>query len=276
MKYFWNTVENYLLQSYKKKISVESSRQIYTANFLSSKKIKSVLDLGCSDGSLLQLLEKKSNINNLYGCDISSLFDKFLKNNNNKKIKLFKQNLNKSFKIKKRFDAITALSVFPYLKNWKKLLQALVKKNLTKNGLVIFSFPNALFDLYSSNALTLEFFKKYLFDKKLVKQRELKILNKIYSKKIKFEKNSAYSSKELIFKREILFEVIQYCKKLSLEPIDIKYFNYHPLVPFLLNSKKFLYRKKNSVSWEDLFTHSTFLCVMKKKSKVYPSFCNFY
>jgi ubiquinone/menaquinone biosynthesis C-methylase UbiE len=100
------------------------------------------LDIGCNDGYLLNLVQKKTQSNYIYGLDASN-FQIYQSKRKYKKINFFcnyGENASKIFK-KHYFDIITLNNVFNHSSKPLLLLKE-IKKILSKNGTIVIEVPN--------------------------------------------------------------------------------------------------------------------------------------
>ena len=119
--------------------------------FIKSLKPKSILDIGCEDGRLLNIYHKylKTKIN--YGIDLSDIAIKKGKNKY-KKIKLLKLSSLKIDKIKVKFDIIIC-GFFLYLLDREEVFKQfdLIYKKLNNNGYLIINDFDPLFNHTNKN-----------------------------------------------------------------------------------------------------------------------------
>jgi ubiquinone/menaquinone biosynthesis C-methylase UbiE len=139
-------------------------------------KNKNCLDFGCGNGvTLIELLEKGSYC---LGLDISKQMIGLAKNVLKKKgfdpglVSVGGVNQMKKF-VSESFDVITSFNVLAYL-NDKEIDQFYREtyRLLKKGGQLVVTHSNELFDMYSLNSYTIEFFAKYFYDgdKKAIKK----------------------------------------------------------------------------------------------------------
>jgi ubiquinone/menaquinone biosynthesis C-methylase UbiE len=110
-----------------------------------SKKLKNnikVLDIGCNDGYLLNLIQKKTKSDFIYGLDASP-FQVSQSKKKYKKINFFSGYGESSSKIFKKnyFDIITFNNVFNHSSKPILFLKE-IKKILSKNGIIVIEVPN--------------------------------------------------------------------------------------------------------------------------------------
>jgi len=115
-----------------------------------------ILDVGCFDGKILKILEK-SGYKNLYGLDFSDISNKsFIGSKIYFKYYDIEQD---KIPFNNKFDAIIYSDVLEHLFSPEKTLSD-IKSNLTKNGKIFFSVPNASWFL---NGVLLSFFPSKLY-----------------------------------------------------------------------------------------------------------------
>ena len=159
---------------------IKSHRMSYILEQIDERKIKDlkILDVGCGGGiicePLARLGAKVTGIdfapNNINAAKIYSKKNKL-------KIKYFYKDIEKS-KIDEKFDLILMFEVLEHLDNWKKTIKN-IKKNLNKDGIIIFSTinRNLLSKLFAINIAEnfLHWIPKGTHDyNKLIKPEELK------------------------------------------------------------------------------------------------------
>ena len=119
--------------------------------FIKSLKPKSILDIGCEDGRVLNIYQKylKTKIN--YGIDLSDIAIKEGKNKH-KEFKLLKLSSLKIDKIKVKFDIIIC-SFFLYLLDREEIFKQfdLIYKKLNNNGYLIINDFDPLFNHTNKN-----------------------------------------------------------------------------------------------------------------------------
>ncbi len=99
---------------------------------------KKVLDVGCNTG----YLKKLSAANEFYGLDFNKKYLKVAKANGYEETYFSNLNQDTPPKISEKFDVLVFADVLEHLLDPSKVLRFFLKKNLTKNGLVIISLPN--------------------------------------------------------------------------------------------------------------------------------------
>lgn len=99
---------------------------------------KKVLDLGCRDGQISQLIAKNNNV--VYGIEIAN---EMVKKCNKKGIKVFDIDLNSNWQesIEKKFDIVLAGEIIEHIFDTDKFLQN-IYKILKSDGFLVLSTPN--------------------------------------------------------------------------------------------------------------------------------------
>ncbi len=274
---YWQKNFNNLLEMNNQKGSPEYLRNKYILNFIKKNKIKSYHDIGCGSGELVRKVDKQKIVKKITGSDyyINELDLKTLKNT---KIKYYKQDINKIPKLYKfpKVDLCTAMSVLPYIKSYKKFFKYCLKKYLKKKKYFIFSFPNELFDIYTLNKYTKNFYIKYLIQSKKLNKKEHLILSKFLDNKFSKEINlkntkiSGYIDKKLkYFHRVNYFSISKFLKDNGYEIIDVNFLNHHEFpTSFGVNIKKKNKKQKiinlnKNNGWTGLFTCSTIMITIR-------------
>ena len=98
-------------------------------------KNKTVLDIGCNDGSLLDIFKKKGAVT--FGIEPTNAYLEAKKKGHKVYNKYFNQNLSKILKKRlKKIDIITFTNVFAHIENFKDLIESL-KKLISKETLIV-------------------------------------------------------------------------------------------------------------------------------------------
>ena len=122
----------------------------FVSKLLKKYKVKSVLELGCGSGLYLFPLKKLGF--KIDGLDISKEM-LYLARKQDKKIKLYQEDMSK-FKINKKYDSIICLnSSLVLLPNFKLIEKTLRNcyKHLNKNGILLLDLPNHYKEIKESN-----------------------------------------------------------------------------------------------------------------------------
>lgn len=161
----------------------------------------------------------------------------------------------------KKFDIITSVGVFPHIINDKGALRNM-KKILNENGLVLLQFKNDLFNLFTLNAYSEDFFKRLIDYRSLPKSLK-KDIDIFYKQKLSAQSiNSQFGilskfHNPLTIKNE-LFEPTGFTVK------NIHFFHYHRLPPiFQVNHNK-IFRKlgdemESPNDWKGYLMASSFI-----------------
>ena len=274
---YWEKNFDNLLQMNKKKGSPEYLRNEYVLNFIKKNKIRSFHDIGCGTGELVRKVDKQKIVKKIIASDFY-IDELRLKTSRNKNIKYYNQNISNSPKLNKfsKVDLCTAMSVLPYIKSYKKFFKNYLNEYLKKKKYFIFSFPNELFDIYTLNTNTKDFYLKYLVQNKKFKKKEyLKLsqfLSSKFDKKINLnnKKISGYKDKQIKhFHRINYFLISKFLKDNGYEIIDVNFLNHHefPTSFDLYNKNKFKKKKIINLNekngWSGLFTCSTIMITIR-------------
>ena len=128
--------------TYKKFYSYE--RLIFCIKEIEKKKPNNILDLGCSIGQLIFLLNKNGYTGNYFGVDNDLNSIKIAKKNlgsQSKKINFKFSNL-ENFKTKKKFDLITIWGLLGYFDDYETILNKYIKMMEKKSSFSIFHVFN--------------------------------------------------------------------------------------------------------------------------------------
>ena len=135
-KQYLNKLDNLNISYYSKYIR-------FIKKYLPNKK-STFLDVGCGNGTVLNILSK-SNYKNIYGIDISKLFIKYARSKGIKKVYYYN---GKIFPFKDNFfDLVGSFNVLEHTENPEKFLKDQVAL-LKKGGHIITSCPNFLSVLF--------------------------------------------------------------------------------------------------------------------------------
>ena len=249
---------HFLNKQYRNKKTKIYERFFLVDKFIKQNGIKSVLDCGCSEGSLLINLRKNKKLQ-LFGCEINKLYtnQKKLKK---LKIEVFLDDATK-LKTKKKFDLILCFGVIQFEQNPIKIINNFYK-NLNKNGYLIISSQNPFFNFVTFNSIS----KRFLNSIKELNTYKLNKISKNFlnskdaldtlSYKPKFNHVEIFNPFTLasLFRRKI-----SYVKSI--------YYGYHnnPLVD--KGFGKYRYKKTNIPShqiWKKFFFSSGVLSVFKR------------
>jgi cyclopropane fatty-acyl-phospholipid synthase-like methyltransferase len=127
-----------------------------------------MLDIGCGNGDFLNFVFLKKKIE-LFGLELDKKLFKFAKKNY-PNIEFINKDFNK-FKIKKKFDIITALSVASHFESIEKFLNKIKKISNTKSNIVI----TGIF-----NPNNIDVYLKYRFKKKIYQGHNQHNILRIY------------------------------------------------------------------------------------------------
>lgn len=133
-----NYYDNYIDFRLKNKIKLAQRKKMYEIDleYLNLyKKSGRLLDIGCSHGGFLKVLQKKYNS---FGIDIDSEAIKIAKKNKNLKKKLFNFNLSEVKNKLGKFDIVILRGVIEHVENPKEYFKQ-IYKILNKNGIIFIS-----------------------------------------------------------------------------------------------------------------------------------------
>ncbi len=270
------------VKQHKKMYNKIDFKESYPANvkrleiflsLLKKYKPKKIVDAGCGSGMPLIKFKKKGY--NITGYDKAKNMVKLAKDN------LIKNNLSETlvrlgdFENPKHIndnsvDCILGMGTFYYSKKFIKTLRN-QRKKLKKNGRLIFSLRNKIFDISTLNDYSIKFYSQLYginkFETK-VKRKFLRLF-KGYSNRKKFNlKNMddynvfSKTHNPLTIEKEIL-------KKVGLKLNGIYFYHYHILPPVFENFNKLYFRKQsykieNPNDWRGFFIASGFVVDSQK------------
>ena len=241
-------------------------------NLLKKHKPKKILDAGCGAGMPLIAIKKKGF--NIFGYDkASSMVEeakKNLKNNNLPDNLIFYDDFENPKQIKNgSIDCILGMGAFFYAKNFEKTIKNQTKK-LKKNGRIIFSLRNRLFDVATLNHYTKIFLNEIYETKKLKKSWKKK-----YEKSFKgFSKKKDYKIKNI--DDEGVYSLVHNpltisneLNKIGLKCEGLYFYHFHPLPPIFESLDQLYFRKlswkmENPNDWKGFLLASGFVVDCKK------------
>ncbi len=242
-------------------------------NLIKKHKPKKIVDAGCGAG--VPLIDIKKRGFNIVGYDKAKNMILEAKENLKKnKLPLdlvFYDDFENPKKIKNNsVDCILGMGAFYYSKNVNKTLLN-QKKKLKKNGRLIFSLRNRLFDIVTLNNYTKKFLDELYELKYLKKEWKKKYddLTKNFSnrKKYKFKNIDETGVYNHIPHNPIT--ITEEMAKLGLAVEGIYFYHYHGLPPVFENFDEQYYRKvswkiENPLDWRGFFLASAFVVDCKK------------
>jgi SAM-dependent methyltransferase len=248
-------------------------REEIFVKLLKKHKPKKIIDAGCGAG--MPLIDIKKRGFNIIGYDKAKNMvleaKENLKNNKLSPNLVFYDDFENPKMIKNNsVDCILGMGAFYYAKNVNKTLLN-QKKKLKKNGRLIFSLRNRLFDIITLNNYTKKFLDEIYEVRSLKKtwRNKYKNLTQNFSdrKKYKFkniDESMVYNHiphNPLTIKNEMA--------KLGLSVEGIYFYHFHALPPVFENYDKDYYRKiswkiENPLDWRGFFLASAFIVDCKK------------
>jgi 2-polyprenyl-3-methyl-5-hydroxy-6-metoxy-1,4-benzoquinol methylase len=212
-------------------------RNFYVLNQAKKYKLKTLLDIGCGSGDLC--FEAAKFMNKSVGIDFSNNMIKIAnKNFKRKNLKFLNEDF-LEFKLKEKFEIISANGFIEYISinDIKKFLK--ISKNLlTKNGYLTFGTRNKLFNLFSLNKFSLNEYEKKKFGqfyKESIWLNNLSLKKFINLKSQNINKASSKQPKTGInvdVRHQFSpLQIIGLLKKENFKVIDFFPINYHPVPP---------------------------------------------
>jgi len=234
-------------------------RALIIRDFIKKNNIKSVLDVGCSTGSLIKFLKKRNKKTDFYGCDISPEVINRIKKDPTLVSKNFFIDDVLGLKTSKCFDLILCFGVIQFIPNPYKVINKL-SKNLNKNSYLIISSQNFFFTFVSFNQIAANFLKKVTN----LKNKKFLELSKYFIKT-----NNEHNVNHYFSPKNNNIEILNaLClpeyfngKNYEINYIYTDYYNYH--FKFLRTNKKDFTSQKNK--WKKFFFSSATLHFFQKK-----------
>ena len=240
---------------------------------LKKHKPKKIIDAGCGTGMPLIDIKKKGF--NIVGYDKAKNMV-FEAKQNLRKHKLstdliFDDDFENPKKIKNNsVDCILGMGAFYYSRNVNKTLLN-QKKKLKKNGRLIFSLRNRLFDIVTLNNYTKKFLNEIYEFKSLKKEwkNKYKSLTKNFSDRKKFKYKNIDEEGVYNHIPHNPLTISDQMAKLGLTVEGIYFYHFHAFPPVFENYDKIYFRKhswkiENPLDWRGFLLASTFIVDCKK------------
>ena len=240
---------------------------------LKKHKPKKIIDAGCGTGMPLIDIKKKGF--NIVGYDKAKNMVLEAKENLRKhKLSsdlIFYDDFENPKRIKNNsVDCILGMGAFYYSRNVNKTLLN-QKKKLKKNGRLIFSLRNRLFDIVTLNNYTKKFLDEIYEVKSLKKEwkNRYKSLTKNFSDRKKFKFKNIDEEGVYNHIPHNPLTISDQMAKLGLSVEGIYFYHFHALPPVFENYDKLYFRKlswkiENPLDWRGFLLASTFIVDCKK------------
>jgi len=244
-------------------------------DLLKKYKPKKIIDAGCGAGMPLIDIKKKGF--NIIGYDKSKNMvleaKENLKKNGLSPHLVFSDNFENPKNIKNNSaDCILGMGAFYYAKNVNKALLN-QKRKLKKNGRLIFSLRNRLFDIITLNNYTKKFLDEIYEVKYLKKEwkNKYKKLTKNFSDRKMFKFKNIDEAGVFNHIPHNPLTISDEMLKLGLSVEGIYFYHFHALPPVFENFDEHYYRKislqiENPLDWRGFFLASAFIVDCKKIS----------
>ncbi len=275
------------IDQYDKKLKL--SRFEYPANYnrlelilnlCKGLKVNNVLDAGVGAGVPLLKVAKKTEAKNIHAFDYTQEMVDFckdyLKNKNFKNTNIYKGSVEKRSSFKKalingKIDIALMLGVMPHVKNDLIVLKNL-RSVMSKNSRAFVSFRNKLFNIFTLNRYSYDFFINDLLsitdNKSLnISKKNLKNffnMNQPTVRKVNIKGGTGYDL--ILSKMHNPLEIEKLFKKAGFSKIKIHWYHLHSTIPQLQNkfkSKKEFYvsslKLEHKDNWRGMFLGSAFL-----------------
>ena len=270
-------VETYTKEYKKLRLDIrypsDFKREQIFVKILEKHKPKKIIDAGCGSG--MPLIDIKKRGFNIIGYDKAKNMvleaKENLKKNRLSPNLVFHDDFENPKKIKNNsVDCILGMGAFYYAKNVNKTLLN-QKKKLKKNGRLIFSLRNRLFDVATLNNYTKIFLDQIYEVKKLKKQwkKRYKNLTKNFSDRKKFNFKNIDEKGVYNHIPHNPLTINQEMAKLGLSVEGIYFYHFHAFPPEFENYDAHYFRKvswkmENPLDWRGFFLASAFVIDCKK------------
>ncbi len=272
-------VETYTKEYKKLRLDIrypsDFKREQIFVKILEKHKPKKIIDAGCGSG--MPLIDIKKRGFNIIGYDKAKNMvleaKENLKKNRLSPDLVFHDDFENPKKIKNNsVDCILGMGAFYYAKNVNKTLLN-QKKKLKKNGRLIFSLRNRLFDIATLNNYTKIFLDQIYEVKKLKSQwkKRYKSLTKNFSDRKKFNFKNIDEKGVYNHIPHNPLTINQEMAKLGLSVEGIYFYHFHAFPPEFENYDAHYFRKvswkmENPLDWRGFFLASAFVIDCKKIS----------
>ncbi len=248
-------------------------REQIFVKLLKKHKPKKIIDAGCGAG--MPLIDIKKRGFNIIGYDKAKNMvleaKENLKNNKMSPDLVFYDDFENPKKVKNNSaDCIVGMGAFYYAKNVNKTLLN-QKKKLKKNGRLIFSLRNRLFDIATLNNYSKKFLDELYEVKSLKKdwKNRYKNLTKNFSDRKKFKFKNIDEAGVYNHIPHNPLTITDEMAKLGLAVEGIYFYHFHALPPVFENYDKKYFRKlswkmENPLDWRGFFIASAFVIDCKK------------
>jgi SAM-dependent methyltransferase len=242
-------------------------------NLLDKHKPENIVDAGCGAGMPLIHIKKKGF--NITGYDKAKNMilesQENLKNNKLSPDLVFYDDFENPKKIKNHsVDCILGMGAFYYSSNVNKTLLN-QRKKLKKNGRLIFSLRNRLFDIATLNNYTKDFLNEIYEVESLKKEwgKDYDNLTKNFSDRKKNKSKNIDESGVYSHIPHNPITITSEMAKLGLRVDGIYFYHFHALPPVFENFDQLYYRKiswqiENPEDWRGFFLASAFVVDCKK------------
>lgn len=242
-------------------------------NLLKKHKPKKIVDAGCGAG--MPLIQIKKLGFNIRGYDKAKNMiteaHKNLEKNKLEKNLVYYDDFENPKKIKdESVNCILGMGAFYYARNVNKTLLK-QRKKLKKNGRLIFSARNRLFDISTLNNYTKTFLNEIYEIKSLKKnwKKKYNSLTKNFSDRKKYKFKNIDESGVFNHAPHNPLTIKSELARIGLGVEGIYFYHYHALPPVFENFDKKYYRKlswkiENPLDWRGIFLASAFVVDCKK------------
>lgn len=270
-------IETYTKEYKKLRLDIrypsDFKREQIFVKILEKHKPKKIIDAGCGSG--MPLIDIKKRGFNIIGYDKAKNMvleaKENLKKNRLSPNLVFHDDFENPKKIKNNsVDCILGMGAFYYAKNVNQTLLN-QKKKLKKNGRLIFSLRNRLFDVATLNNYTKIFLDQIYEVKRLKKQwkKRYKNLTKNFSDRKKFNFKNIDEKGVYNHIPHNPLTINQEMAKLGLSVEGIYFYHFHAFPPEFENYDAHYFRKvswkmENPLDWRGFFLASAFIIDCKK------------
>ena len=176
-----------------------------------------------------------------------------------------------------QFDGLMAMGVMPHVENDDLVLENMATL-VRPNGSVFIEFRNKLFSLITFNRFTYEFILDELLEgvsqemkNEVAKDLQTRLRMDLPPSRDSLAGSDAPGYDAILSKFHNPFEVVDFFERHSFKDIELRWYHYHPAMPYLSEKNPDLFRREairlehEPSSWKGLFLCSAFVVEAVRK-----------